>query len=406
MKSLLNHLISVAEDVSMGRYGRHNEIFEPTKTGKYPRLITRLAESFGMMIVKVEAREFHLEQIIEDLKKAQADLSAAKQKLSLDNINLRKNLRRTYTFSGILGTSRAIKDLIIKAEKIADTAVNVLLTGETGTGKDLIAKAIHFSSGRSEKPFIAINCSAVPETIFESEMFGIEKGVATGVEHRIGKIEAADRGTIFLDEIGDMPLSCQAKMLRAIEEREIEKVGGRKTTPVDIRIIAATHRDLKKEVEKGSFREDLFYRLNVVSLNIPPMRERKDDIVLLANFFLEQYSRKFGRRGIRFENDAIDLFKKYPWPGNVREIENEVERAVALACSDTVTVDSLSEELRTFCAGGSRTDVGLKLSLREREKRLISDALKESGGNKTSAAKKLGLSREGLRKKMKRFSLE
>ena len=405
MKSLLNHLISVAEDVSMGRYGRHNEIFELTKTGKYPRLITRLAESFGMMIVKVEAREFHLEQIIEDLKKAQADLSAAKQKLSLDNINLRKNLRRTYTFSGILGTSRAIKDLIIKAEKIADTAVNVLLTGETGTGKDLIAKAIHFSSGRSEKPFIAINCSAVPETIFESEMFGIEKGVATGVEHRIGKIEAADRGTIFLDEIGDMPLSCQAKMLRAIEEREIEKVGGRKTTPVDIRIIAATHRDLKKEVEKGSFREDLFYRLNVVSLNIPPMRERKDDIVLLANFFLEQYSKKFGRRGIRFENDAIDLFKKYPWPGNVREIENEIERAVALSYSDTIAVSDLSEELRNFYPNG-RLSSGLNLSVKEEEKRLIGMALKESGGNKTLAAKKLGLSREGLRKKMKRFSLE
>ena len=405
VKSLLNHLISVAEDVSMGRYGRHNEIFELTKTGKYPRLITRLAESFGMMIVKVEAREFHLEQIIEKLSKAQAELSEAKEKLSRENINLKKNLRRTYTFSGILGTSRAIKDLIIKAEKIADTAVNVLLTGETGTGKDLIAKAIHFSSGRSEKPFIAINCSAVPETIFESEMFGIEKGVATGVEHRIGKIEAADRGTIFLDEIGDMPLSCQAKMLRAIEEREIEKVGGRKTTPVDIRIIAATHRDLKKEVEKGSFREDLFYRLNVVSLNIPPMRERKDDIVLLANFFLEQYSRKFGRRGIRFENDAIDLFKKYPWPGNVREIENEIERAVALSYSDTIAVSDLSEELRNFYPNG-RLSSGLNLSVKEEEKRLIGMALKESGGNKTLAAKKLGLSREGLRKKMKRFSLE
>lgn len=231
VKGLLNHLISVAEDVSMGRYGRHNEIFELTKTGQYPPLITRLAESFGMMIVKVEAREFRLEQIIEDLKKIQAELFAAKQKLSRENINLRKNLLRTYTFSGILGTSRTIKDVIAKAERIADTTVNVLLTGETGTGKELIAKAIHFSSSRSGKSFIAINCSAIPESLFESEMFGIEKGVATGVVHRIGKIEAADGGTIFLDEIGDMPLSSQAKLLRAIEEREIEKVGGRKTTP-------------------------------------------------------------------------------------------------------------------------------------------------------------------------------
>ncbi len=358
-----------------------------------------------MMIVKIEAREFRLEQIIEDLKKAQAELAAAKQKLSRENINLRKNLLRTYTFSGILGTSRTIKDVIAKAERIADTTVNVLLTGETGTGKELIAKAIHFSSSRSGKSFIAINCSAIPESLFESEMFGIEKGVATGVVHRIGKIEAADGGTIFLDEIGDMPLSCQAKMLRAIEEREIEKVGGRKTTPVDIRIIAATNRDLKKAVEKGSFRQDLFFRLNVVSFNMPPLRERKDDIVLLANFFLEQYSKKFGRRGIHLENDAIDLFKKYPWPGNVRELENEIERAVALSISDTITVSDLSQELEIFHHSG-RPSMGFNSSVKEEEKRLIRNALKDSGGNKTSAAKKLGLSREGLRKKMKRFGLE
>jgi transcriptional regulator with PAS, ATPase and Fis domain len=405
VKNLLNRLISVAENVSMGRYGMHNVIFELTKTGQYPRLITRLAESFGMMIVKVEAREFHLEQIIEDLKKTQAELFAAKQKLSHENINLKKNLRRTYTFSGILGTSRAIKDVIAKAERIADTTVNVLLTGETGTGKELIAKAIHFSSSRSLKSFIAINCSAIPESLFESEMFGIEKGVATGVAHRIGKIEAADGGTIFLDEIGDMPLSCQAKMLRAIEEREIEKVGSRKTTPVDIRILAATNRDLKKEVEKGSFREDLFYRLNVVHFNVPPLRERKDDILLLTNFFLEQYSKKFDRRRIRFEKDAIDLLKKYPWPGNVRELENEIERAVALSYSDTIAVSDLSEELRSFHLNG-RSSASINLSLKDEEKRLIRMAMKESGGNKTLASKKLGFSREGLRKKMKRFGLE
>jgi len=409
VKSLLNRLIAVAEEVSMGRYGRHNEIFELTKTGRYPPLITRLAESFGMMIVKVEAREFRLEQIIEDLKKTQNDLFAAKQKLSRENINLKKNLRRTYTFSGILGTSRAIKDVIAKAERIADTTVNVLLTGETGTGKELIAKAIHFSSGRSVKPFIAVNCSAIPETIFESEMFGIEKGVATGVEQRIGKIEAANGGTIFLDEIGDMPLSCQAKLLRAIEGHEIEKVGSRNTTPVDIRIIAATHRDLKKEIERGSFRDDLFYRLNVVSLNMPPLRERGADIAQLANFFLEQYSKKFGRRGIRLQNNALELFKKYPWPGNVRELENEIERAVALSYSDAITASDLSDDIRNFQDSGRQTinfNLSARESVHEMQRAQILAMLKESKGNKTSAAKKLGLSREGLRKKMKRLGID
>jgi transcriptional regulator with PAS, ATPase and Fis domain len=408
VQNLLNRLIFVAEDVSAGGYGRHDEIFELTKTASYPPLIARLAEAFGLMLVKVEAREFHLEQVVEDLRKTQAQLQAGKQELHRENIKLKHNLRRTYAFDGIMGSSRAHKEVLAEAERVADTTANVLLLGETGTGKELLAKAIHFNSGRGDKPLVVINCSAIPESIFESEMFGIEKGVATGVEQRAGKIEAADGGTLFLDEIGDMPLPCQAKMLRAIEEREVERVGGRKTTRVDIRIIAATHKDLREEVRRGEFREDLFYRLNVVSLMIPPLRAREDDVLLLANSFIREYSRKYGRRGVRLAEEVVELFRKYPWPGNVRQLENEMERAMALAApgSAMVTVTDLSEVLRKFDADASLPGRALPGSVAAAESELVRGALRESAGNKTLTAQKLGISREGLRKKMNRLGLK
>jgi DNA-binding NtrC family response regulator len=235
-------------------------------------------------------------------------------------------------------------------------------------------------------------------------MFGIEKGVATGVEKRIGKIEQADGGSLFLDEIGDMPLTSQAKILRVIESYELERVGGRKTIPVDIRIIAATNKDLRKESEEGTFREDLMYRLNVVNLHIPPLRDRKDDIPLLANSFLEQYVRRFGRGKMYFAPEVIGRFMAYPWPGNVRELENEVERAVVLSYLDAIIVDDLSESLKKIDRveeSGNRP-----VSMKETEMALIRRTLQITGRNKTKAARMLGLSREGLRKKMSRYGLE
>jgi transcriptional regulator with GAF, ATPase, and Fis domain len=401
---LLKHLIDLCEDLSKGRYAKVEDIFELTKEGKYPHLVTELAEAFGMMMVKVEAREYRLEQVIDTLKQAKDELSAAKERLSTENIHLKKNLRQKFLPSGFLGTSPLIRDLIAKVEKVADTPVNILITGETGTGKELIAKMIHYNSGRKEGPFVILNCSALPETIFESEMFGIEKGVATGVEKRIGKIEQADGGSLFLDEIGDMPLTSQAKILRVIESYELERVGGRKTIPVDIRIIAATNKDLRKESEEGTFREDLMYRLDVVNLHLPPLRDRKDDIPLLANSFLEQYVRRFGRGKMYFAPEVIGRFMAYPWPGNVRELENEVERAVVLSYLDAIIVDDLSESLKKIDRveeSGNRP-----VSMKETEMALIRRTLQITGRNKTKAARMLGLSREGLRKKMRRYGLE
>jgi transcriptional regulator with PAS, ATPase and Fis domain len=398
---LLKQLILLSKEIAKGRYSKAKELFELTKTGKYPESVTELAESFGLMMVKVEAREYHLEYIIENLKKARAELTASREKLAMENISLRQDLRQRYAFSMLIGKGRQMREIIKMLERIADMDVNILLTGETGTGKDLIAKTLHYGSRRSEKPFGAINCSAIPESIFESEMFGIEKGVATGVEMRKGKLEQADGGTFLLDEIGDMPLPHQAKILHIIEKRELERVGGRKTIPVDIRLIAATNKDLKSEIEKGAFREDLFYRLNVVNIHIPPLRERKEDIPLFLNFFIKHYAKKLGRPDMRLSLDAIAALSGYHWPGNVRELENEVERAVALAFTDVITVNDLSSSIKGNSLSENRE--ARPVSINEAEEILIGKTLKETGGNKSEAARRLGLSREGLRKKLKRF---
>jgi len=403
VNQLLDRLIAVTEELSQGRFGQYDDIFELTKSGQYPPLIARFAESFGMMAVKVEAREFRLEQMIEELRSTEAQLRAAREQLVHENSTLKKNLRRSFPFSSILGTSPQIRELISKAERIADSRLSVIITGETGTGKELFAKAIHFNSPRSARPFVAVNCSAIPDTIFESEMFGIEKGVATGVEARIGKIQQAQGGTIFLDEVGEMPLQLQAKLLRVLEERTLERVGSRTAIPVDLRIIAATNRDLTKEIAEGRFREDLYYRLNGVTLRISPLRERKGDIELIARQFLDKWGRSCGRPPMRIAKEALEQLRNYAWPGNVRELDNEIERAVALAYGDTITMADLSDPLQQQTtlpvAGG-------KSLLKDSEKQLIEQALREVKGNKTQAAERLGMSREGLRKKLKRLGLE
>ncbi len=400
---LYTDLTVVCEEIARGRYDKARQLFELTKKGKYPRLISELAESFGMMMVKIEAREYHLEEVIENLKKVQKELASAKERLAKENVNLRQNLREKFSPSGILGNSKVIKTVLEVIEKVSHTSSTVLITGETGTGKELVAKAIHYNSIRSDKPFVAVNCSAVPESIFESEIFGIETGVATGVEKRIGKIEEAQGGTLFLDEIGDMPISCQAKMLRVLEEDRIERVGGRRSIPVDVRIVAASNKDLKTEVKRCAFRNDLFYRLNVVNLHIPPLRERKDDILLLANHFLRQSTRRLGRPDMQFSPEAMEVLTAYAWPGNVREMENEIERAAILASTQKITINDLSEGPR---CSGSEAPSKVGLSVRTHEKELIKEALASTKGNKSEAARLLGVSREGLRKMMKRYEMK
>jgi transcriptional regulator with PAS, ATPase and Fis domain len=402
VNQLLDRLIAVTEELSQGRFGQYDDLFELTKSGQYPPLIARFAESFGMMAVKVEAREYRLEQIIEELRATEVQLRTAREQLARENSTLKKNLRRSFPFSSILGASPQIRELISKAERVADSRLSVIITGETGTGKELFAKAIHFNSPRSAKPFVAVNCSAIPETIFESEMFGIEKGVATGVEARIGKIQQAQEGTLFLDEVGEMPLQLQVKLLRLLEERTLERVGSRTAIPVDLRIIAATNRDLKQEISKGTFREDLFYRLNGIELRVPPLRERRDDILLLARHFLDKWGRSCGRPTMRIAKEAVEQLRTYPWPGNVRELDNEIARAVALTYTDTISVADLSEALQQH--QGDKSGGGLLL--KQSEKQLIELTLREAKGNKTQAAERLGMSREGLRKKLKRLGIE
>ncbi len=400
---LLQHLIGLCQEIADGKYGNEKDLFELTKEGVYPAMVAKLAEAFGMMMIQIESRQYHLEAIIDDLKKAERELLAARDRLSSENVNLRQTLRQSFSPVRIIGKSRILLTLLDKVQKVADTPVNVLITGETGTGKELVAKTIHYNSRCCNGPFVALNCSAIPESIFEAEMFGVEKGVATGVEKRSGKIEQADGGTLFFDEIGDMPPAAQAKILRVIQDRLLDRVGSRKSIPVDVRIIAATNKDLREAVVQKTFREDLFYRLNVVHLHIPALRERADDIPLLLNYFLEQSIKRLGRPPMHLAKETLKILTAYSWPGNIRELENEMERAVALCATDTIT----PEDLRDHVRGTPLTNKAAvpTPALKETEHDLILKTLAATKGNRSQAAKNMGMSREGLRKKMQRHGI-
>ena len=318
----------------------------------------------------------------------------------------------TDELSGLfVGTSPAIGNLRDLAKQVAASPVTVLITGESGTGKSHIARLIHHTSPRAGKPFVYLNCAAIPPSLVESELFGIEKGVATGVDPKIGLIEQAQGGTLFLDEIADMSQEMQAKVLAVIQERELSRVGGRRTIKVDVRFISATNRELSEEIEAGRFREDLFYRLAVVSLWIPPLRERKDDLPGLMGFLLKKVGHEFGRPVPRVGARILKALQGYEWPGNVRELANVVRRMVSLAPSGGVVEERhLSERVRSRAIRaklGSLAGQGtLAEATRALEEEMIRSALQAVDGNKVQAARMLGLSREGLRKKMKRYGLE
>jgi Nif-specific regulatory protein len=326
--------------------------------------------------------------------------------LHKEKTRLLKQFRSEFSLDSLSGVSHQMEELRSLGRKVAASNASVLITGESGTGKDLLAKAIHAESDRAEEPFVAINCAALPESLLESELFGIEKGVATGVEERPGKIEAAHKGTLLLDEIGDMPLPMQANLLRVLQEREVERIGSREPKAVDIRVIAASHRDLEALVKEGKFREDLFFRLNVISVRIPPLRERKEDIPILANHFLGRMAHKYSKTWDGFTPKAVEVLKRHDWPGNARELENEIERACALSAGGKIDVTDLSEKLRPGHVAARPQGDSLADAVASFERQVIEQAIAESGGNKSLAARKLGLSREGLRKKMKRCGIE
>ncbi len=344
-----------------------------------------------------------------------SELESRQQELIEENLNLRKEVEERFTTKSILGTSPKIGDIRSLIDRTAETNVSVLITGENGTGKELSARAIHYMSARRAKPFVAVNCAALPDTLVESELFGIEKGVATGVERRVGRIESANSGTLFLDEIGDLSLTAQAKLLRVLQEREVEWVGGRRPVPVDIRLLAATNKDLKEEIQQNRFRQDLFFRLNVIHIRMPALREIRADIPLLAMYFLKKYSREFGREAQSFSADALKALTAYHWPGNVRELENEVKRASVLATTSEIRTQDLSESILEERLVVPETEStgkksGEKQSLKDRvtnlEIQMIRDAMEQTESDKRRAARILGLSHQGLLNKLKRYGLE
>jgi transcriptional regulator with GAF, ATPase, and Fis domain len=347
-----------------------------------------------------------------------AELSAARDALAAENVVLRAEVQGRFRFDAILGESAKIEEVRRTIELVARTDSTVLVTGESGTGKELVAKTIHHNSPRRSAPFVAVNCAAIPESLIEAELFGIEKGVATGVDKRDGKFELAGSGTIFLDEVGDLPLSLQAKLLRVLQEREIERVGGKGPRPMKARVLAATNRNLAADVAAQKFRQDLFYRLNVVPLRLPPLRERVGDVPVLARKVLDRLGAK-----LAFAPETLEVMKTHDWPGNVRELENEVERIVAIwdpaRPGATITPAHLSDTVRQGAAvattDSGRFETELEIGdikdvvnrLVERaERQLILRALGKTDGNRTAAAEVLGLTREGLRKKMIRYSID
>jgi two-component system response regulator HydG len=331
--------------------------------------------------------------------------------LNVENRALKEKLRNGFKVSDIIGKSRAMVDMIDMVAMVSPTDATILITGESGTGKELIAKSIHYNSQRSDNPFVIVNCAALTETLLESELFGHEKGAFTGADRRReGRFMQADKGTIFLDEIGETSHVMQAKLLRAIQEKEIQRVGGEETILVDVRILAATNRDLQKEVSSGNFREDLFYRLNVVTLNVPPLRDRLEDIPLLAGYFLEKYAEKNRKQIKGFTPVAMDMLIKHGWPGNVRELENAVERAVILSAGDYITekefpLSIVQDYTGTLEIEQPPLDTHGVRSLEVVEKQAILDAIEASDGNKSEAARILGINRKTLYKKLKAYGV-
>lgn len=337
-----------------------------------------------------------------------------KQQLLSENIYLRQQLQERFEFSNIIGSSTAMRMVFERMSRIVKTDSTVLITGESGTGKELAARALHFNGNRRDKPFIAVNCSAIPEALLESELFGHVRGAFTGaIRDKAGKFEAANHGTIFLDEIGTMPQHLQTKLLRVLQEQEVERVGSNKSVKLDVRVISATNLDLEQQVRLGLFREDLFYRLNVIPLHLPPLRERQQDIMALVEFFLEKCCRSMGRTPMTISKPALEALEQYAWPGNVRELENLVERLAALTEGDVIRY----EDLPAGISGQGRTSAETCLELTEQgidmvaslatiEQSLITKALAMSQGVKARAAALLGINRTTLVEKMKRLKME
>lgn len=386
----------------------------------YPQLLFLLITAFGTTESAVEAMKMGAyDYITKPFKIDEVRINIANalrsQSLELENKTLKKELGKEYSFQNLVGNSEPMHKIYDLIKRVASTPTNVLITGESGTGKEVIAKAIHYNGPLKDKPFVTVNCGAIPESLMESEMFGHKKGSFTGaVADKQGLFEVADGGTLFLDEVGELPASIQVKLLRAIQERVIRRVGSTEDTHVNVRLMAATNRDLEEMVKEGTFRQDLYYRLNVININAPSLRDRKDDIPLLANFFLKKYNERLGKSINGISAEAMEILRKYEYPGNVRELENIIERTVALEAGATILPESLPPFVQTpsgrkmaSSEGIEITEDGLDLDkvMGQIEKELIIKAIHQTGGVKKRAAKLLGITFRSMRYRVEKYNL-
>ncbi|MBI4303639.1 MAG: sigma-54-dependent Fis family transcriptional regulator [Chloroflexi bacterium] len=366
------------------------EVVIITAYGSVPTAITAMREGAYDYIEKPFCPE-RAELLIDKL--------AERQQLLEENLALHQKLEERFRFENIIAKSPRMQQVIEVIKVVARSNATVLITGESGTGKELVARAVHTQSQRKDRPFVAVSCAALPESLLESELFGHEKGAFTGAHiQRRGKFEAANRGTLFLDEIGEMSANIQVHLLRVLEEKEFARVGGNEPIKVDVRIISATNKDMKKAIAAGQFREDLYYRLNVVNVELPPLRERKEDIPLLVQHFLKNFAEENKKPITGFSNEATDFLLKYEWPGNVRELENAVERAVILAKGPSIEVADLAQENLQMVSSPLR-------SLKDVERECILNVLSETGRNYSQAARILGISRVTLYNKIRDYGL-
>lgn len=375
--------------IMMSAYGTMDTAVECMKMGAYDYI----------------SKPFKNDEIVLVLRKAEE-----RERLKDENRRLRAEIEREYSFSGIVSRAPHMQDIFSLIRKVCDFRTTVLILGESGTGKELIARAIHFNSIRKKAPFIAVNCGAIPDKLLESELFGHVKGAFTdAVSDKAGLFEQADGGTLLLDEIGEMPPFLQVKLLRVLQEGEIRPLGAGMAKQVDVRVVSATSRDLARDVADGKFREDLFYRLNVFCIKVPPLRERSGDIPLLAGHFLEKYGGQLGKAGIRLSSDALKALLNYAWPGNIRELENCIERGLVLCDGDTIELECLPDGLRNLSAPSRLLpDDGfsLKAAAQRLEREYILKALEKTSGNRTRAAKILEISHRALLYKLKEYGLE
>ncbi|MBD5418236.1 MAG: sigma-54-dependent Fis family transcriptional regulator [Desulfovibrio sp.] len=362
--------------------------------------------------LRIGAYDYLVKPLDFDLLRETLEQAIERSQHSVENRELRRQLTESASSQDIVGRSDALKRMLGFIETVAPTEATVLITGESGTGKELVARALHSSSARADKPLVTVNCAALTETLLESELFGHEKGAFTGADRRReGRFVQANGGTLFLDEIGEMPLQLQAKLLRALQQGEIQRVGSDVPITVDVRVIAATNRNLLREAQEKRFREDLFFRLNVISIEVPALRQRGDDIPLLAAYFLQRFAER-NRKSIKgFSPQALDSMRRYRWPGNVRELENAVERAVILCCGDLVTPaelpDTVAHAPEPAEAPEPQDAISLAgMALEDVERLAIEDTLRQTGDNKSEAARRLGITRATLHNKLRKYGLE